>query len=111
MVLYVKILQAIYGCIESSLLWYKLFTGTLDQMGYKLNAYYKCVVSKVINGKQCTITWYADDNKLLHVNSDVVTKDMNNIAENFGELVISRGNKHDLLEIHIKMDRNEEKIF
>ena len=36
-VLYLKVLRAIYGCIESALLWYNLYTQTLKAEGYILN--------------------------------------------------------------------------
>ena len=35
--LYMKVIQAIYGCIETALQWYKMFRGTLKKLGYKLN--------------------------------------------------------------------------
>jgi hypothetical protein len=35
--LYVELLKALYGCIKSAVLWYKLFTGTLKGMGFVLN--------------------------------------------------------------------------
>ena len=56
-VLYVRVLQAIYGCIESALLWYDLYAGTLKDMGYEINLYDRCVANKDIKGKQCTVTW------------------------------------------------------
>ena len=36
-VLYLQVLQTIYGRIESALLWYNLFATTLKGMGYKIN--------------------------------------------------------------------------
>lgn len=56
-VLYLRVLQAIYwyGCIESAMLWYNLFTSTLKGMGFKVNPYDRCVANKTINGKQCTL--------------------------------------------------------
>ena len=60
-VLYMKVIRAIYGCIEAALQWYIMFTGTLKKLGYKLNPYDKCVANKIINGKQCTIAWHVDD--------------------------------------------------
>ena len=30
-------LRAIYGCLESALLWYHLYSSTLQQMDFKLN--------------------------------------------------------------------------
>jgi len=53
--LYVQVLKAIYGMIESALLWYELFTTTLARLGFKLNPYDRCLANKVIDGKQCTI--------------------------------------------------------
>ena len=50
-VLYMKIIRGIYGCIEASLQWYKCFTETLEQEGFTLNAYDRCVANKMINGK------------------------------------------------------------
>ena len=56
-VLYMKVIRAIYGCIESALQWYKMFTEKLQKEGFKLNPYDKCIANKVINNKQCTIAW------------------------------------------------------
>ena len=60
-VLYVKVIRAIYGCIESALQWYKLFTGILKDMVFELNPYDTCVVNRMVNGKQLTIVWHVDD--------------------------------------------------
>ena len=38
-----------------------------------------------------------DDNKYSHEDPKVVTEILDAIKEHFGELVISRGNKHDFL--------------
>ena len=54
-VLYMKLVRAIYGCIQSALLWYNLYVSTLKDMGFKINPYYKCKANKMINGNQCTI--------------------------------------------------------
>jgi hypothetical protein len=33
-VLYLELLKALYGCVQSALLWYELFTGTLEGLGF-----------------------------------------------------------------------------
>ena len=33
-VLYVRLIKAIYSCVKSALLWYKLFSTTLQEMGF-----------------------------------------------------------------------------
>ena len=66
--LYVKVLRAIYGRIESAVLWYNFYVKTLKDLGFSINKYDRCVTKKTIDGKQCPTVWYVDDNKLLHVN-------------------------------------------
>ena len=75
-ILYLEVLQAIYGCIESALRWYELYSETLCKEGFIINPYDKCVANKIINGKQCTIVWYVDDNKISHADPEVVTEIM-----------------------------------
>ena len=37
MVLYVRLIKAIYGCVQSALLWHSMFSLTLKDMGFELN--------------------------------------------------------------------------
>jgi hypothetical protein len=108
-VLYIRILQAIYGCIESALLWYNFYVETLEKIGFKVNSSDRCVANKLINGKQCTITWHVDDNKLSHVDPKVVDLILNEVSKHFGDLVITRGKEHDLLGMKIKI-RPDKKV-
>ena len=48
------------------LLWYDLYANTLKDMGFEINSYDKCIANKMINGNQCTIGWYVDNNKISH---------------------------------------------
>jgi len=49
----------------------KLLLETLQEWGFTLNLYDKCVANKIIEGKQCTITWHVDELKLSHANKDI----------------------------------------
>jgi len=49
-----------------------LETTTLQEWGYTLNPYDKCVVNKNIEGKQCTIIGHVDNLKISHASKDVV---------------------------------------
>jgi hypothetical protein len=75
--------------VKSALLWYELFTGTLQGMGFELNPYDTCVANKIVDKKQCTIAWYVDDNKISHVNPKVVTGVVNKIEERFGKMTVT----------------------
>ena len=65
-VLYMKVVRSIYGCMQYFLLWYNLYANTLKDMGFEINSYDKCIANKMINGNQCTIGWYVDNNKISH---------------------------------------------
>ena len=54
-------------------MWYRMFVGTLESLGFTVNPYDKCTANKMIDGKQCTVTWYVDDIKISHVDKSVVT--------------------------------------
>ena len=71
-VLYMKIIRGIYGCIEASLQWYKCYTEMLEKEGFTLNPYDRCIANKIINGHQCTIAWYVDDNVMTHKDPNVL---------------------------------------
>lgn len=100
-VLYLRVLRALYGCIESALLWYDLYSTTLEKEGFVINPYDRCVANKIINGKQCTIVFYVDDNKISHVDPDVVTNVVDKLKEHFGSLTVTRGKKHDFLGMEL----------
>ena len=108
--LYLKVLRALYGCIESALLWYKLFTNTLQKMGFTINPYDRCIANKEINGHQCTIVWYVDDVKVSHHDENTVKDIIKKIEENFGEMDPVYGKEHEYLGMKIKItdDRKVE---
>ena len=66
-ILYICILKAIYGIIESDLIWYELYMSVLKNMGFQLNPYDMCVANKDIKWKQCTTAWNVDDNKVSYL--------------------------------------------
>jgi hypothetical protein len=49
-VLFLRLLKAVYGCVKSALLWYELFTGTLQGLGFELNPYDTCLANKFFEG-------------------------------------------------------------
>ena len=108
-ILYVKVLQAIYGCIESALLWYNFYVDVLKKEGFELNPYDRCVANKMVNGKQCTLVWYVDDNKISHEDPKIVDKMIEKINEYFGKVTVSRGKEHHFLGIKFKI-RDDKKV-
>ena len=107
-VLYLIILRALYGCIQSALLWYNLYSSTLVEEGFTINPYNKCVANKVINGKQYTIAFYVDDNKVSHEDPKVVSKVIQTLKQHFGDLKVVRGTKHTFLGMNIEILKDKK---
>jgi hypothetical protein len=70
-VIYTVVLRAIYGMLESSLMWYNQFRGDLEGIGFEFNAYDPCIANRVVNGKQQTIRFHVDDLLSSHVDPKV----------------------------------------
>jgi hypothetical protein len=100
-VLYARLKKALYGCVQSALLWYNLFHDTLKQMGFIVNPYDPCVANCMIDGSQCTIAWYVDDTKISHVNPNVVTRIIDTLEGHFGKMTVTRGREHVFLGMNI----------
>ena len=55
-ILYVKMKKALYGMLQSSLLYYKKFRKDLEGIGFVVNPYNPCVANRIINRSQHTVT-------------------------------------------------------
>ena len=70
-------------------------------MSFKLNNHDQCVANKTIEGTQCTIVWYVDDNKISHVNSQVVDQIIIEIEKKFRKMTVKRGKEHVFVGMNI----------
>jgi hypothetical protein len=66
LVMYVKLLNALYGILKAALLFYKRPIKDLMGIGFKLNPYDPCVANKTVKLKQMTLCWHVDDMKVSH---------------------------------------------
>ncbi|CAJ1962818.1 unnamed protein product [Cylindrotheca closterium] len=73
-VIYVRVLRAIYGMLQLSLLFYNQFRSDLEAKGFVFNPYDPCVANKVVNGKQQTIRFHVDDLMSSHMDPKVNDK-------------------------------------
>lgn len=96
-VLYVHIRKAIYGMLQSALLFYKKFRKSIERYGFKINPYDSCVANKMVQGKQMTISWHVDDVKVSHLSPNVVDSFIDWSKAEYGkerEVTVTRGKKH-----------------
>ena len=55
MMIYVQLKKALYGTLQAALQFWNLLSNTLQEWGFMINGYDRCVADKIINGNQCTI--------------------------------------------------------
>ena len=108
-VLYVKLLNALYGIMKAALLYYQKFVKNLESIGFVLNPYDPCVANKMVDGKQLTIVWHVDDLKISHVSEKTVTRMITWLDKTYvrlfddgsGAMKASRGKTHDYLGMNL----------
>ena len=62
----VKLKKALYGCVQSAVLWYKKLSGVLTKAGFVANPVEECVFNRMTEGKQSTVAIYVDDLLVTH---------------------------------------------
>ena len=61
LVLYVEVLNALYGIMKAALLFYIEFGKNIRSIGFELNPYDPCVANKIVDGAQLTVVWHVYD--------------------------------------------------
>ena len=79
----VKLLNAIYGTMVASLLYYNKFVKILNKNGLQLNLYNPCAANIIVNDKKQTICFQADDCKLIHQDSKVNDEFINTLRNEY----------------------------
>jgi hypothetical protein len=60
-IIYMKLKNAMYGCLRSALLFYHKLVGDLESQGFGINPYDPCVANKMAAGKKFTLTLHVID--------------------------------------------------
>ena len=109
LVLYVHLLNALYGIMKAALLYYECFVCDIMAIGFKLNPYDPCVANKTVHGKQLTIAWHVDDLKVSHKKYQVVSHIVRWLKAKYeqlfedgsGAMMITHGKIHDYLGMQL----------
>jgi len=108
-VLYVKLLNALYGIMKAALLFYQRFVKDLESIGFILNPYDPCVANKLVDNTPLTVVWHVDDLKVSHKSEKVVSRMADWLRKTYerlfkdgtGSLKCSRGRIHDYLGMNL----------
>ena len=88
----VKLNKALYGCIQSSKIWYDTLTGKLVEIGFQKNLNDDCVWNRIdSDGNQCTVVIHVDDLMITARDENILTSEIKLLQDKFGELTITRG--------------------
>ncbi|CAJ1950952.1 unnamed protein product [Cylindrotheca closterium] len=96
-VIYVQVLHAIYGMLQSSLLFYNQLQSDLEAKGFVFDPYDPCFANKVDNEKQQTIRFHVDDVMSSHMDPKVDDKFAEWLNMRYGSIkacTIIRGKIH-----------------
>jgi len=78
--------MALYGLLESAMLFYKMLVKDLQHYGFELNLYDPCVENKMDKGKQMTVSWHVNDLKVSHVNPKDIDHFLKWVQETYGSI-------------------------
>ena len=93
----VKLLKALYGCVESAKLWYEHFRACIEKIGFTANPKDICVFNKTVDGTQCTIGVHVDDQMITCSSSDLLINTISRIKSMFKETTETYGKVHNYL--------------
>jgi hypothetical protein len=128
-ILIVQCMNALYGTMVASLLYYKKFVRGLKQEGFRLNPYDACVANKRVDGKVLTILFHVDDCKISHKSSKVVDDAIEWLRAEYevifedgtGGMKVRRGKVHDYVgmridystkgEVHLTMPKHLDDLL
>ena len=104
-ILYVRLLNALYGIMKAALLFYKRLVGDLESIGFILNPYDPCVANKTVDGTPLTVVWHVDDLKISHKSPKTVSRMITWLKKTYerlfndgsGSMKICRGKLHNYL--------------
>jgi hypothetical protein len=93
----VKLLKALYGCVESAKLWYNLLSSVLMIDGFVVNPMDPCIYNKTVQGIQITIVIYVDDLFVSSINEALIDDLENLLKAKFHEISTHDGIIHSYL--------------
>jgi len=102
----VKLDKALYGCIESSKLWYEHFKGTLESLGYKANPMDPCVFNRIdADGTCTTIAIYVDDALVTSPEQAALDELAEQMKKRYGVVTVKTGDIHHYLGMKLDFSR------
>jgi hypothetical protein len=96
----VKLKKALYGCIQSAVLWYQELASTLHEMGFRENPYDICSFTRVRGNTSDRILVYVDDLFITSKDEHILIDISATLKAKYGAVTNTIGKAHNFLGIH-----------
>ena len=96
----VQLKKALYGCIQSAVLWYQELSSTLEGMGFHANPYDICSFTRVNGDSTDKILVYVDDLFITSKDEHVLSTISDTLKDKYGVVTSAIGLEHNFLGIH-----------
>ena len=89
--LVVLLKKALYGCIESSKLWYDNLSASMVRDGFTKNRKDGCVFSKTVQGKQLCVCFHVDDLMITCEDNGAIENFLTFLQSTYKTITVNRG--------------------
>lgn len=107
--LYTKMLKALYGCVQSSRLWYNKLITVLRRLQYEICPVDPCIMRRIINNEIYIIMIYVDDLLLLTDKTEADRLEKELITE-FNSITMLKGETQSYLGMQITLQNHQAVI-
>ena len=108
--LLVKLKKALYGLVESALLWYEHLRGTLLQIGYCVSQFDRGLFFKITTAGKCYVCVHVDDVLISSTCRSLIDELIQHLEKVYKDLNVQKGNKIFYLGLQIDIDVNNHRI-
>jgi hypothetical protein len=92
--IYVILIKALYGCVESAQLFYLHLKSSLESIGFKINPYDNCIFNKVVGDIQCSIAAHVDDLMITCTSEKILEDTVFSLKKIYSEINFNYGQSH-----------------
>ena len=104
----VELDKALYGCVQSSKLWYDKLIRELTDIHFVMNSNDRCVLNRTEkNGSQTTIIIHVDDMLITSKDEETLSDVLSELTTKFMDASINRGRKHNYLGMVLDFTKDE----
>jgi len=106
----VKLNKALYGCVQSALLWYECLRDFLLKIGFTTNPYDECIFTRNNRTGNCTIIVYVDDLLFMASSKNIIEEVIDHLRTKFEDINVTYGKVLSYLRMELSFDHGVFKV-